>query len=202
MARYGMAIDLKRCVGCNGCTIACKAENGTPKGVFYTKVLEQERGNFPMTKKVYYPVLCNHCQDAPCEEACPTGATYTRADGIVLVDNDKCMGCRACYVACPYKNRYYLPKGILTEGYYGKLTPFELEKYKEFQEGVAVKCKFCVERVEQGLEPACVTTCMAGARVFGNLEDPESEVSRLIRQRSGFQPLAEYNTEPCVFYLD
>ncbi|MCL6638288.1 MAG: 4Fe-4S dicluster domain-containing protein [Firmicutes bacterium] len=203
MARLGMVIDLKRCAGCNACTAACKAENGTPPGIFFTKVLEQVAGQYPIVKKKFIPVLCNHCLDAPCVRVCPTGATYKREDGIVLVDYDKCMGCKACIVACPYKNRTLLPKGKLKEGHFkGHLTPFEQVKYKKYQEGVTVKCTFCSERVDQGLEPACVNTCPAEARVFGDLHDPESKASRLIRQRGGMQPMSEANTNPSVYYLE
>lgn len=199
----GMVIDLKRCVGCQACTIACKAENGTPPGVLFTKVLEQVAGEYPIIKKKFVPVLCNHCVDAPCVRVCPTGATTKREDGIVLVNDKKCIGCRACYVACPYKNRIFLKKGSLKNGYYSKqLTPYELVKYPKWQEGVVVKCTFCVERVDQGLDPACVQTCPADARIFGNLSDPESKASRLIRQRGGFQPLSEDNTEPSVYYIE
>jgi len=199
----GMVIDLKRCVGCQACTIACKSENGTPPEVLFTKVLEQVAGEYPIVKKKFIPVLCNHCEDAPCVRVCPTGATTKREDGIVLVDHKKCIGCRACYVACPYKNRIFLKKGSLKNGYFGKqLTPYELAKYPKWQEGVVLKCTFCVERVDQGLDPACVQTCPADARIFGDLSNPESKVSRLIRQRGGFQPLSEDNTEPSVYYLE
>lgn len=199
---YGMVIDLKRCVGCQACTIACKAENGTPPGVMYTKVLDQVSGEYPNVRKQFVPVLCNHCVDAPCQRVCPTGATYKRDDGLVLVDHDKCMGCRACYVACPYNNRIFLKRGRLKSGYHGKtMTPYEAAKYKEHQDGIVEKCKFCSHRVDQGLTTACAQTCPADARVFGDLDDPDSKVSRLIRSRGGVQPLAEDNTEPSVYYL-
>jgi molybdopterin-containing oxidoreductase family iron-sulfur binding subunit len=202
MARWGMVVDLKRCIGCSACVVACKAENATPKGVFFTRVFDQVSGEYPIVQKKFIPVLCNHCQEAPCEKVCPTGATYRREDGIVLVDEDKCVGCRTCYVACPYKNRYYIKKGAYLDGYFGELTPYEKLKYKDKQEGVVQKCTFCYKRVDQGLQPSCVNTCPAGARIFGDLEDPESEVSRLIRQRGGYQPLADYQTEPAVYYLE
>ncbi|MBI2874085.1 MAG: 4Fe-4S dicluster domain-containing protein [Firmicutes bacterium] len=202
MAHLGMVIDLQRCIGCNGCTIACKSENGTPPGVHFSKVLEKERGTYPNVTRDFIPVLCNHCEDAPCERACPTGATTRRDDGIVMVDYDKCIGCRACYVSCPYVNRAFLPKGSLSKGYYGNsLTPFEAVKYKEFTEGTVVKCTFCAKRVDQGLEPACVVTCATEARIFGDLDDPDSKVSKLIRQSRMFQLLPEANTKPSVYYL-
>ena len=200
--RYGMVIDLKRCVGCQACTMACKVENGTPREIFFTKTLEQVSGTYPIVRKKFYPVLCNHCANAPCERVCPSGATHRREDGIVLVDYDKCIGCKACVVACPYNNRTFLMKGGL-QGYYGsELTPFETVKYAKYHEGTVVKCTFCAERLDQGLEPACVNVCPAEARVFGDLHDPESAVSRLIRQRGGYQPLAEADTDPSVYYLE
>ncbi len=203
MARFGMVVDLKRCVGCNACTLACKAENGTPPGIFFTKVLEQLAGQYPIVKKKFIPVLCNHCLNAPCVRVCPSGATRKRDDGMVLVDYDQCIGCKACAVACPYKNRELLPQGKLRQGHFkGHLTPFEKVKYSKFQEGVVIKCTFCCDRVDQGLEPSCVNTCPAEARVFGDLHNPESKVSRLIRQRGGFQPMSEANTDPSVYYLE
>jgi molybdopterin-containing oxidoreductase family iron-sulfur binding subunit len=198
-----MVIDLKRCIGCGACILACKAENGTPPGIFFTKVLDHVAGEFPIIKKKFIPVLCNHCKDASCVRVCPTGASFTREDGIILVDYNKCIGCKACVVACPYNNRMLLPKGSLAKGYFGDhLTPFERVKYTKFQEGVVVKCTFCHERVEDGLDPACVNTCPTEARIFGDLEDPDSKVTRLIRQRGGFQALPETNTEPSVFYIE
>ncbi|MBI4321929.1 MAG: 4Fe-4S dicluster domain-containing protein [Chloroflexi bacterium] len=202
MTRLGMVIDLKRCIGCHACTMACKAENGTPRGVFFTRVLDKEEGTYPNLKKAFIPVICNHCVNAPCERVCPTGATSKRADGIVLVDHSVCVGCRACYVACPYNNRFFLAKGSLSKGYYdGAMTPFEEVKYKKWQEGTVAKCTFCVERVDQGLDPACVNTCPTEARVFGDLDDPDSKVSRLLRQRKGVQALPECDTDPSVYYL-
>lgn len=204
--RVGMVIDLKRCCGCYACVAACKAENGTPRGILFARVLDKEVGKFPLVKRTYIPVLCNQCKEAACERVCPTGATSKREDGIVTVDYDKCVGCRACYVACPYKNRYFLRRGTLSRGLFGtgKLTPFEEYKYKffKYQEGTVVKCQFCKERVDQGLEPSCVNTCPTDARTFGDLDDPNSKVSQLIRQRGGFQPLPEANTDPSVYYVD
>lgn len=202
MTRWGMVIDLKRCVGCQACTMACKAENGTPPDVFFTRVLEDEVGTFPQTARQFVPVLCNHCRNAPCVEVCPTGASYRTAEGIVLVDKDVCVGCRACYVACPYNNRFYVDHGALETGYFGELTAYERQAYAAFEPGTVIKCTFCQHRLQQGLQPACVTTCPTEARVFGDLDDPTSKVNGLIRQRRGYQPLAELGTDPSVFYLD
>ena len=203
MTHWGMVIDLKRCVGCHSCTLACKEENGTPPDVFFTRVLEDEVGTYPQTTRQFVPVLCNHCRNAPCVEVCPTGATYrTPEEGIVLVDKEVCVGCRACYVACPYNNRFYLDDGVLETGYFGTLTPYEKYKYAAFEAGTVIKCTFCYHRLQKGLEPAFVATCPTGARVFGNLDDPESKINALIRQRRGYQPLAELGTDPSVFYLD
>jgi Fe-S-cluster-containing dehydrogenase component len=105
MARYGMVFDLKRCIGCNACVIACKQENSLPDGVFFTRTLSEEYGVYPAVNRVYIPTLCNHCEDAPCEKVCPSGATWTRPDGIVMVDPEKCIGCGSCAVACPYDQR-------------------------------------------------------------------------------------------------
>jgi molybdopterin-containing oxidoreductase family iron-sulfur binding subunit len=197
-----MVIDLNRCVGCQACTVASKAENGTPQGILYTKVLDQVSGEYPNVRKQFVPVLCNHCQSAPCQRVCPTGATSKREDGLVLVDQDKCFGCRACYVACPYNNRIFVKKGNLKGGYFGnQKTPYEEVKYKEHQDGIVQKCTFCSHRVDEGLKPSCVQTCPADARIFGDLDDPESQVSRLIRSRGGRQALCEDNTDPSVYYL-
>ena len=203
MTRWGMVIDLARCVGCNACTLACKIENGTPPDVYYTRVYTEETGTYPEVTTTFVPAQCNHCEDAPCVTVCPTGASFKREDGIVLIDQDKCIGCRFCMVACPYNERFYLRKGSLAGGYYGEeRTAFEDAKWSLFTEGTVHKCTFCAHRVDQGLEPACVVTCPTEARVFGDLEDEESKVSVLIRERGGKQPQPEAGTGPSVFYLE
>jgi len=203
MARLGMVIDLKRCIGCNACTMACKQENGTPEGVHYARVITREVGTYPKTKRTFLPVLCNHCDDAPCAQACPSGATWIRSDGLVLVERERCIGCRACAVACPYMNRHFIEKGLLQHGYGSDgLSPYEAVKFLEFEEGTNTKCTLCAHRVDQGLEPACVVTCPTDARIFGDLEPEDGKLQKLVRERKGWTLLPECNTKPSVFYLD
>ena len=198
--RVGMTIDLKRCVGCNACVAACKAEQGTPPGIFLRRVIKEETGIFPRVRRVPYPLQCMHCQDPACKSVCPTGATTQRDDGIVLVDDEKCVGCRYCMMACPYGSRFYHAK--IREYYPGQgLTIYEELMYKLHPTGVAEKCTFCAHRLEKGLEPSCVANCPTKAMIFGDLDEPESEVSRIVRDRRGIQLRAELGTDPSVFYL-
>jgi phenylacetyl-CoA:acceptor oxidoreductase subunit 1 len=175
-----------------------------------------EKGMYPNSKKYVYPVQCNQCENAICVEACPTGATSKRDDGIVIVDSDKCTGCQHCITSCPYQQRvcYY---GEQKEYFPGQ-GPTELEKIGEMlyphQEGTIVKCEFCVERIEDGLRkglkpgldreatPACVNTCMCKARIFGDLDEYESEVSKFIRERDAYPLHAEFETKPSLYYAD
>lgn len=218
MPRWGMLIDVKRCIGCWGCTIACKEEHFLAPGVFFNRLLIGEKGKFPSSRKLIYPVLCNHCEEAACVEACPTGATYVREDGIVAVDPDKCVGCRACLVSCPYQQRTYYDKSVRDREYFpgqGK-TEMELigEKLYPFKEGTVIKCNFCAERLEEGMKkgltpgvdeeatPACVNICPVGARVFGDLSDSNSRINRMIMEHKGKQLRPEFGTEPAVYYID
>lgn len=204
MARMGMVFDLKACIGCNACVVACKQENSLPDGVFFTRTLSYEYGEYPDNKRLYIPTICNQCEDAPCERVCPSGATYTRADGIVMIDDQKCIGCSSCAVACPYDMRTMLTDAMFKQGLFGtgELTPFEEQGYKRFIPGTAAKCDFCSERVDSGLKPACVSTCPTNARIFGDLDEPASEISQLIARRNGRPPMPEKNTKPKVFYVE
>ncbi|CAB1368415.1 4Fe-4S dicluster domain-containing protein [Denitratisoma oestradiolicum] len=204
MAKMGMVFDLKACIGCNACVVACKQENSLPDGVFFTRTLSYEHGEYPNAKRVYIPTICNQCEDAPCEKVCPSGATFTREDGIVMVDRDKCIGCSSCAVACPYDMRTMLDKAMFENGLFGtgELTPFEKQGYERFTPGTSVKCDFCSQRVDAGLNPACVATCPTNARIFGDLDDPNSAPSKLIKERNGRQPLPEKGTKPKVYYVD
>jgi Fe-S-cluster-containing dehydrogenase component len=215
MARWGMAIDLNKCIGCYACMLACKQEHFLPAGVFWSRVLLGEMGKYPAIRKLIYPVLCNHCEDAACVDACPTGASRKSEDGIVIIDADECVGCRYCLVACPYqqrtylehRNREYFPGQGLTE-----LEVLGKELYP-LQDGTVTKCNFCAERVHEGLKkglrpgidreatPACVIACPAKARYFGDLEDPESGVSLVIKEKKGFQLHPEFGTNPSVYYI-
>jgi Fe-S-cluster-containing dehydrogenase component len=199
--RYGMVIDLKRCVGCNSCTLACRAEKGTPAGILYHRVEKHEVGKYPSARMQFLPMPCMHCQEPACLEVCPTGATYRRDDGIVLIDHNKCVGCRYCVLACPYDARQFLRH---VDNYYddGTITPYEALKHQDFDKGTAVKCDFCVTRVDKGRLPACVETCPATARHFGNLDDPESEVSKLIAFNHGTVLKEELGTKPSVYYIN
>lgn len=215
MARWGMVIDLKRCVGCYACMVACKQEHFLPPDIFWCRLVIGETGKYPAVTKQMYPVLCNHCEEAACVKACPSGATTRREDGIVIVDYDKCVGCRYCLIACPYQQRTYYADGK-KEYFPGQgLTELEIigRELYPLQTGTVVKCNFCAERVDEGVKnglepgedreatPACVNVCPAKARTFGDLDDPNSEVSKLIRDRKGFQLHPEYGTEPSVYYI-
>ena len=200
MARLGMVIDLARCVGCDACTVACQTENGTPPGIQYAPVYRTEVGKFPQAKVIFLPTLCMHCEGAPCMKACPTGAISKREnDGIVLVDQEKCCGSKACMAACPYGALHFYEE---RRGVYGQeLTPPEVQGQAKYTPGTVQKCTFCVHRVDQGLEPACVITCPTNCRIFGDLDDPASKVAQLLRERNSIALRAEAGTKPSVRYL-
>ena len=199
MTRWGMAIDLTRCVGCYACTVACKVENATPDGIWYSPVYEKELGKYPNVKRMFIPTLCNHCADAPCMQACPTQAISRREDGIVLVDQDKCCGTKACVAACPYGAMHFFDD---TNGQSIELTPFEELFRDKYQKGTVQKCTFCSHRIDAGVyTPACVEVCPTECRIFGDLDDPNSEVSQYTRRKNGVQPREEAGTDPSVWYI-
>jgi len=176
--RWAMAIDLRRCIGCRGCTVACKSENNVPEGVFRTWLRFEEIGTYPQTRPRYLPLFCNHCDNPPCVPVCPVLATYKRDDGLVLIDYDVCIGCGYCIEACPYGARYLNPV-----------------------QRTADKCTLCVHRLEAGEEPACVATCIGKALVVGDLNDPTSDVSKLLAQYPTQTLKPAQGTDPMFFYI-
>ena len=200
MVRWGMAIDLRKCIGCQACTVACKAENLTTQGIFWHRVLKIENGTYPDVKRLFLPLHCMHCDDPPCVTVCPTGASYKRPDGIVTIDCTKCIGCMYCIGACPYGVRTYIDQ---VKPYFQSAGLSQIEQYRqgEHQKGVVEKCNFCIERVENGLEPACVQTCPPNAICFGDLDDPVSDVSKIIKAGNSVQLLHELGTDPSVYYI-
>jgi molybdopterin-containing oxidoreductase family iron-sulfur binding subunit len=210
MVRYGMVIDLERCVGCNACAIACKQENFTPSGIWYNKIQIREQGTWPNTRIVSTPLACMHCDNAPCVSVCPTGASHKRPDGVVAIDYDKCIGCKYCIQACPYGARQFMDE---IRGYYPDfgLTPYEQYGYAKHQVGVVEKCTFCSHKidaaknltpgVDRAASPACLTTCIAYARYFGDLDDPTSEISQVIASKQARPMKPEFGTKPKVYYV-
>src|ERR1700722_13919029 len=159
--RYGFVIDQDRCMGCHAGTVACKEEHQVPIGVFRTWVKHIEKGEFPHTSRHFGVMRCNHCDDSPCTEICPTSALYRRTDGIIDFDNRRCIGCKACLQACPYDALSIDPNN-----------------------NTAAKCNFCAHRVEMSLEPACVIVCPTQAILAGDLDNPGSKVSRPIASKT------------------
>jgi Fe-S-cluster-containing dehydrogenase component len=199
--RYGMVVDLSRCVGCNTCTLACRQKNGTPPGTLWRSVHLGEIGEYPNAKLQFQHMQCMHCKDAPCVEACPTGATVKHENGIVTVDPELCIGCRYCMVACPYNARFF-NYGEAKEYYEGLgYTQWEENRPREHFAGTVGKCDLCIDRLQEGRDPACVQACPASALHVGDLEDTESEVSQLIASNGAYQLHPELGTDPSVYYL-
>ena len=209
--RYGMVVDLNRCVGCQTCTIACKHHNDTPPGVQWRRVLDVEQGEYPNVERLFLVTGCQHCAEPPCVPVCPTGATRQRADGLVTMDYDTCIGCGYCAVACPYQARTIAHE---REWYFGAPSRQEERVFHEERVGVASKCTFCVDKIDEaagspgvvpGLDleatPACAASCIAQALHFGDFADPESNVSRLAAENAHFQMHAELGTDPQIRYL-
>ena len=178
--KYNFVIDLRKCVGCYACQVACKQENDVPIGKFRAVVKVRQDGQYPEVRWRFLPVLCNQCDNPPCVKACPVpGATYKREDGLVLIDKEKCIGCDYCVAACPYGARYV------------------------WEDGKADKCNYCVHLLDQGLTPACVRACMGKARAIGDINDPDGEVSRLLAQNKDRLAVRkpEFKTKPSVHYV-
>lgn len=205
MTRYGMAIDLSRCIGCNTCAVACKVSNNLPKDVWWN-VVHTEGRDFADTSKGTYggemqlswlPVNCMHCENAVCEEVCPTGATVKRDDGIVTVDEETCIGCKSCIEACPYDVR----RLIENEPEYYLELPIGDPAAKSHKGGTVEKCDFCAGRIDRGEKPACMELCPGRARYWGDLDNPESEVSQFLSGRNATVLLEEEGTSPSVYYV-
>lgn len=180
MSKYAMVIDMDRCVTCHACEVACRSHYEVPVPYYRNWVHAlPPQGVYPDIKKTSYVGLCNHCDDAPCVKACPTGATYKREDGVVVVDKNLCIGCGICIEACPYGARYIDPLNEKVD-----------------------KCDFCIDRVTHGEEPACVETCIAGARIFGDLDDPNSEVYKYVASGAQQNISSKVNVGPNIYYLD
>jgi len=226
MVKYAMVIDLQRCVGCGACIIACKSENNLEEGIAWSSKITRTVGTFPNVRYDYIPTLCNHCTNAPCVKGCPTQAMHKGEGGITMHDPDKCIGCRYCMARCPYgvisfnwekPHKFWRDDKALIEGgtssaqeitqaVGGKAIPF----YNPASEGtypgirpkgVVEKCNFCAHRIKDGELPYCVEACPADARIFGDLDDPNSDVSRLIAKHQTTRLKEELGTEPKVYYI-
>ena len=176
--KYGMVIDTKLCVGCGACVVACKTENNVPDGSHRDWIVEELVGKFPNLHLEIRSERCNHCTDSPCVSACPTTASHFKeGTNIVKVDPNKCTGCKACMASCPYDARFVTPEGYVS------------------------KCTFCDHRIDEGLSTACTSVCPSFAIVFGDLNDPLSQVSKLLKSRKYKVKIPEAGTGPNVYYL-
>ena len=204
--RYGMVINLKRCIGCQTCAIACKTANNTPRDILWNtvrtiggEVLDSPSGEYPNNSLQPLPISCQHCENPACVKVCPVGATYKDPEtGVVRQDYDKCIGCRMCMAACPYTGvrsfNWEEPKYALDFAAGDADAPTH-------QKHVVEKCTFCYQRISKGDAPACMVLCPGRARHWGDLDDPNSEVSKLIREREYKQLLPNEGTRPSVYYL-
>ena len=212
MTRFVMVADLRRCVGCQTCTAACKHANATPPGVQWRQVLDMETGSYPQVQRTFVPVGCMHCANPPCEDVCPSTATKIRSDGIVEIDYDLCIGCGYCAVACPYQARHIVYKRDLAYGEKGAMR-HEEARFDESRMSVAMKCNFCQDRIDSAKEtrltpgvdpevtPACVNSCIAGALNFGDRDDSGSNVSALLAENQTFRMHEELGADPGFYYI-
>ena len=205
MTKLAIGIDLHRCIGCNTCALACKMQNNVPDGMLWNRVLtegcerfDSAEGTYPNLSRTYLPLACQHCENPACERVCPTGATYKDDKGRVEIDYDKCIGCRMCMAACPYNARNFnwqTPVRVTGANYGDAEVPVR-------PKGVAEKCALCRERTDRGEEPMCVVCCPAHARIFGDLDDPDSEISQTILNRKAWTLLENQGTRPSVHYFE
>jgi len=225
--KYVMVIDHQRCVGCGACIIACKNENNLTEGISWSYKITETVGTFPNVRFHYTPTLCNHCEHAPCVRGCPTQAMHKAEGGITMHDPDKCIGCRYCIANCPYGVISYnwerphqqwiqkkeLIKDCTSSGAdqasaYGtpRRPPYENPERgttlpAERPMGVVEKCTFCDHRLIRGLLPYCVEACPADARIFGDLDEPKSEVSKLLGKYRPYRLKEHLGTEPKIYYI-
>ena len=204
--QLGMVIDMKACVACASCAVACKVENNLPDEVWWNRILtdggpnqDTPAGVYPNLKMANLAVACQHCENPACVKVCPVGATYKDPEtGVVRQDYDKCIGCRMCMSACPYTGvrsfNWDEPKYAIGQA----MGDADVSTH---QKHVVEKCTLCWHRLAKGLQPACVEVCPARVRYFGDFNDPDSEVSRLIREREYMQLLPDRDTNPSVYYL-
>ena len=206
MTKYGMAIDMNRCTGCNMCSMSCRVEHNLPSEILYSRakteggeVFRQAGGTFPEVTMGFYTFACQHCDMPLCVAACPTGAAYKRdEDGLVLIDNEKCIGCETCVAACPYEGVRSLLPDEPTYPLDFVLGDLDSQSHKP---KTMEKCTFCVEKIDKGERPVCIDLCPAYARYFGDLDDPESEISQVLSKREYKQLLADQGTGPNVYSL-
>lgn len=208
--RYGMTVDVNRCVGCQTCTIACKHANDTTPDVQWRSVLDVEQGDYPDVQRFFLVVGCQHCAEPPCVPVCPTGATAQREDGLVTMDHDLCIGCAYCAVSCPYQARTIVHEDT---HYFRAKTRQERHTNHPERIGTIQKCTFCIDRVDEAktsgqvpgvdldVTPACAASCIAQAIQFGDFNDPDSEVSKLVASRQSFQINDFLDTDPQIKYL-
>lgn len=209
--RWTMVIDTRKCVGCHACTVACISENKLPPGVVYRPVVQEEFGEYPNVQLRFFPRPCMQCDEPPCLSVCPVNATWKRPDGIVAIDYDKCIGCRYCVVSCPYGARTSdfgldYSDGTPAEQPYEALPNHEYGKaWSRVDHGSPVgnarKCQFCLHRLEEGMLPQCVTSCIGRATYFGDANEPDSLVAEKEREPNQLKLLEEHGTKPRVTYL-